>query len=120
MVTLNERELIAIAKAVFAKQKQAKIENRKKELQRQKAAIADGKVTVPQDVFDVIVIDPPWDYERNVYSPTGRRVASPYPSMSQDELLQLKLPVADDCVMFLWTTHGFIFFCKRAAGKVGI
>ncbi len=119
VVTLNERELIAIAKAVFAKQKQAKIENRKKELQRQKAAIADGKVTVPQDVFDVIVIDPPWDYERNVYSPTGRRVASPYPSMSQDELLQLKLPVADDCVMFLWTTHGFIFFAKELLEKWG-
>lgn len=119
VVTLNERELIAIAKAVFKKQKQAKIENRQKELQRQKAAIADGKATVPQGVFGVIVIDPPWDYAHNNFHPDGRRVASPYPSMTQPELLQLRLPAAADCVLFLWTTHGFIFEAKELLDSWG-
>lgn len=119
VVTLNERELIAIAKAMFAKQKQAKIEQRKSELQQQKAAIESGTCKLPDGVFEAIVIDPPWDYERNVYSPTGRRVASPYPSMSQDELLQLKLPAADDCVLFLWTTHAFLFEAKQLLDKWG-
>lgn len=119
VVTLSERELIAIAKAIFAKQKQAKIEQRKSELQQQKAAIESGTCKLPEGVFEAIVIDPPWNYEGNIYNPVGRRVASPYPSMSQDELLQLKLPAAADCVLFLWTTHAFLFEAKQLLDKWG-
>ncbi len=61
--------------------------------------------------FDVIVIDPPWPYglmfdER--YDPAGRRGATPYPEMSLEKIKVLKLPAADDCILWLWTTHRFL------------
>ncbi len=119
VVTLSEKEIIAVAKTILAKQKREKIEQREKELQQQKDAIESGNLRLPEGVFSAIVIDPPWNYKRNVYHPFGRRVASPYPSMSQDELLQLKLPAADDCVLFLWTTHAFMFDAKQLLDKWG-
>ena len=33
--------------------------------------------------------------------------------MSQDELLKLKIPFSKDCVLFLWTTHAFIWNAKE-------
>ncbi|HOR57869.1 MAG TPA: hypothetical protein PLV82_04425, partial [bacterium] len=36
--------------------------------------------------FEVINIDPPWAYGTK-FDPNGRRVANPYPEMSQEELI---------------------------------
>jgi N6-adenosine-specific RNA methylase IME4 len=61
----------------------------------------------PEGLFDVIVIDPPWNYG-TTYDPEGRRVASPYPEMDMEELKALKLPVNENCVLWLWTTNAFM------------
>jgi N6-adenosine-specific RNA methylase IME4 len=74
---------------------------------KQKQDIATGKVKLPEGVFEVVVIDPPWNYGRE-YDPDTSRVANPYPEMTQQELLQLNPPFAEDCFLFLWTTHAFI------------
>jgi len=57
--------------------------------------------------YNVIVVDPPWAYG-TTYDPQGRRCASPYPEMSIEELKQLEIPCAEDCVLWLWTTNAFI------------
>jgi len=88
--------------------KQTHFEN----VQKQKQEIAQGNLTLPTGLFDVIAIDPPWNYGRE-YDPDTSRVANPYPEMTQSELLQIELPAKDDCVLFLWTTHQFIFDAKE-------
>jgi len=57
--------------------------------------------------FDIIVIDPPWMYDRE-YDPASSRIASPYPEMMQEELLKIKLPAKEDCILWLWTTNTFM------------
>ena len=57
--------------------------------------------------FSTIVVDPPWPYEDR-YDPDYRRGALPYPSMSLDRIKRLKIPYAGDCVLWLWTTNGFL------------
>jgi len=70
------------------------------------------ELPIPEGLYNVIVIDPPWPYGTE-YDKDARRVASPYPELSIEELAKMKLPSADDCVLWLWTTHKFIFEAKK-------
>ncbi len=62
--------------------------------------------TIPEK-FDVVVIDPPWPYGTE-YDEETRRVGSPYPEMSLEEIININIPAKDDCVLWLWTTHKFM------------
>jgi N6-adenosine-specific RNA methylase IME4 len=56
-------------------------------------------------LYGVIYIDPPWQFEP--YSRvTGmdRAADNHYPTMTQDELTELVIPAAPDCVLFCWVT----------------
>jgi len=89
-----------------------KKEVRKELLQKQISDIETGKAELPTGKFEVIVIDPPWNYGTQ-FDAGGRRVANPYPEMTQDELLEIDVPSSDDSVLFLWTTHKFIWNAKE-------
>lgn len=84
-----------------------KKDERIKDIQQQADAIKEGNNGVPVGPFHVISIDPPWPYGTE-YDPNGRRAANPYPEMSLEEIEALQLPAADDCVLWLWTTHKFM------------
>ena len=84
---------------------------REEEINKIKGKIENKELVAPDGLFDVIVIDPPWNYGGN-YNPDGRRVSSPYPEMALDELKELAIPSSDDCVLWLWTTHKFIWDAK--------
>lgn len=107
-----------VAKQVAKEDKADKKAKREADIQAQREAIAAGKAELPKGVFEVIAIDPPWNYGRD-YDPDGSRVASPYPELSQEKLLELKIPAAKDCVMFLWTTQKFIWNAKELLDKWG-
>ena len=96
---------------------------RAEDIKRQVADIEQKALQPPNDLYDVIAIDPPWGYAKQAnhcdYDIAGRRVASPYPEMSQDELKKLKIPAADNCVLFLWTTHQFIWDAKELLDNWG-
>lgn len=53
-------------------------------------------------VYDVIYIDPPWKYEFSKSS--NREIENHYPTMSLEELKQLKIPAAENSVMLMWAT----------------
>lgn len=57
--------------------------------------------------YNVIVIDPPWNYGTE-FELRNRRSASPYEEIPTDTLMDHKLPSAPDCVLWLWTTHKFL------------
>ena len=64
---------------------------------------------LPEGVFEVIVIDPPWPYgNSDHYDPANFRATTPYLEMSLEELADLEIPAAEDCVLWLWTTHRFM------------
>ena len=89
----------------------AKQISREEEINRIKNNIEKEKFTKPSGLFDVIVIDPPWNYGGK-YNPEGRRISSPYPEMSITELKEIEIPAKDDSVLWLWTTHKFIWDAK--------
>ena len=85
--------------------------NRETEIKETIAKIESEPVLPFADKYNVIVIDPPWNYGRK-YDPESSRVANPYPEMSQEELLNLEIPADKDCIIWLWTTHAFIWDAK--------
>src|SRR5690606_4624890 len=112
------REEMSINQAYKEIKQAEKKEQFDEKIKKQKQDIESGKIQMPEGVFEVVVIDPPWSYGRE-YDPDSSRVANPYPEMNQDELLKLNPPFADDCIIFLWTTHKFIWDAKELLDKWG-
>lgn len=56
--------------------------------------------SLPQGTFDVILADPPWQYDV-----TKRGTPEDhYEVMSSDEIKSMKIPAADDAILFMWAT----------------
>jgi N6-adenosine-specific RNA methylase IME4 len=70
--------------------------------------------------YDVIVIDPPWPMEKIERDVTPEQVAFEYPTMQEDELASMQLPAADDCHVWVWTTHKFLPMCLRLLDVWGL
>ena len=64
-------------------------------------------VSLPEGLFEVITIDPPWPYGGS-YDLHSHRVDSPYPEMSLEELAKLEIPASDNSILWLWTTNAFM------------
>lgn len=101
--------------AAYNKVQQAK---RKEDIQRQVDEIEQQAIEKPDGLFDVIVIDPPWNYGTQ-FSHSSYRGNTQYPEMTQDELKAIELPAAENCVLFLWTTHKFIWDAKELLDRWG-
>ena len=64
-------------------------------------------------VYDVIVIDPPWPMQKIDRDERENQVAFDYPTMAEAEMADMEMPAADDCHMWLWTTHKFLPMALR-------
>lgn len=102
-------DTIATRTIALMKIKQAE---RAEELTVQVDELEQQSLENPGGLFDVIVIDPPWNYGTKLLA-EAYRAANPYPEMTQAELKAIDLPAADNCVLFLWTTHKFIWDAKE-------
>tara|TARA_R110001592_G_scaffold7356_1_gene41263 strand:- start:472 stop:1626 length:1155 start_codon:yes stop_codon:yes gene_type:complete len=109
---------VTIGTAYKEIKKEEKKAARLKMIEEQKQAIESGEVKLPEGVFEVIALDPPWNYGRE-YDPDSSRVANPYPEMTQAQLLELAPPFAEDSVCMLWTTHAFLFDAKELLDQWG-
>ena len=67
--------------------------------------IAMKEVKASQGVYDVIVIDPPWEMKKIERNERPNQVEFDYPTMTEEELAAMNLPAADDCHLWCWTTH---------------
>jgi N6-adenosine-specific RNA methylase IME4 len=104
---------ITVTSAYKEIKKEEKKEERLQKIELIKESIEKENKTL-EGVFDVIAIDPPWEYsERGGFSSEqhdqdSNRGGVDYPTLTVEELKLLKLPSKDDCVLYLWTTHAFL------------
>ena len=95
------------------KKEEKKIE-RDKKIEEVKAKIEEENLIIEDKKYHVIAIDPPWAYEEkggfssSEYDAESNRGAVDYPTMTVEQIKKIELPEAEDCVLFLWTTHAFL------------
>jgi N6-adenosine-specific RNA methylase IME4 len=72
--------------------------------ERKQAATREERHTrpLPVGLFKLLYVDPPWRYEH--VETESRAIENQYPTMSLDDICALRVPSADDCVLFLWAT----------------
>lgn len=58
--------------------------------------------SMPAGSFDIIYSDPPWRYDFS--KSENRAIENQYPTMELKDICKLKVPSADDSVLFLWAT----------------
>jgi len=95
------------------KKEEKKEAYKSKVIQEQIEQIEKGDLPELKGLFDVVSVDPPWNYEGKTdkitsFDSVGRRSANPYPEMSTDDIKKIKLPLMDNAVVLLWTTHKFL------------
>ena len=79
---------------------------RELKLMKQKETIKTLKT--PKGLYDVIVIDPPWETMSSQpleYHPKGRRCVPAYPTMSIEQIKAIKIPSNKDCILWCWTIN---------------
>jgi N6-adenosine-specific RNA methylase IME4 len=73
------------------------------------AAVKSEPEPMPTGPFRVVVLDPPWRYDRNAATDddTDRRGEVDYADMSTQEIIALDVPslLADDAIVWLWVTN---------------
>lgn len=112
IIEVVKKDNTSVTQALKEIKKEELKREREEYIQQQKKDIEEGKAKLPEGKFEVINIDPPWAYGTK-FDPNGRRVANPYPEMEQEELLNIEIPSTDNSILFLWTTHRFIFDAKE-------
>jgi len=67
-------------------------------------------VPLPNKIYDVVVIDPPWDMQKILRDVAPNQKEFDYPTMTIDEIkaFPIKDLVADNCHVFLWTTQKYL------------
>lgn len=81
--------------------KRVEIVSRLDEIKRQ-------EVQSPTGLYDVIVIDPPWPIQKIERDERPNQSEFDYPTMTEEEIAAINLPMADDCHVFLWTTQKYL------------
>jgi len=105
---------LSINQAYNEIKKEEKIDERKKNIEKQLFDIESGNLPELLGKYEVIAIDPPWAYEEKGglsstdYNPEITRGLTPYPTMNISEIKEINLPLTDNAVLFLWTTHAFL------------
>ena len=119
--TIRDAKVVSDKSPELAKQVEAgeiTINAAKREVKRKEARanienIATKEAKATEGVYDVIVIDPPWPMEKIERDVRPNQSEFDYPTMTEAELEALKIPSADDCHVWLWTTHKFLPMALR-------
>jgi N6-adenosine-specific RNA methylase IME4 len=112
----------ALAEKVAAGEMTANAALREIKRQETVAALDDinaKKAKELEGVYDVIVIDPPWPMQKLELDARPNQVGFDYPVMQEEELAAMKIPAADSCHLWLWTTQKFLPMAFRLLDKWG-
>jgi N6-adenosine-specific RNA methylase IME4 len=89
--------------------------------ERLRAEIKACPIVLPDGKYSCIVIDPPWPMTKIERDERQNQVGFEYPTMTEEELQAFPFPAiaADDCHLYLWTTHKFLPMALRLAEHWG-
>lgn len=68
-------------------------------------------IIIPPGKYQTLIVDPPWPIQKILRDVRPNQVDMPYPTMSIEELKEYPLvkdKAADNCHLYLWTTHKFL------------
>jgi N6-adenosine-specific RNA methylase IME4 len=117
----NKRpDLIAQVKAGETTLSKAYTQAKKDEQIAKLTDISAQEVKAAQGVYDVIVIDPPWQMEKIERDVAPNQTSFDYPTMDEAALAQLPVPTADDCHVWVWTTHKHLPMALRLLEAWGL
>jgi N6-adenosine-specific RNA methylase IME4 len=102
IVARGEDEILQAAKEIRAKRAEAVREQN--DAKRREAV----SLPVPAGEYRTVVIDPPWPIEINDRDVRPGQVGMHYPTMTVEEIAAFKLPAAEQCMAFIWTTQKFL------------
>lgn len=97
-----------------------KREERREEIIERLESVAAIEAKEVSGVFDVIVIDPPWQMQKIERDVRPNQSEFDYPTMSEEELAAMEIPAADDCHVWVWTTHKFMPMTLRLLDAWGM
>lgn len=86
----------------------ARREVKKREVINSLESIEAKETKALEGVYDVIVIDPPWAMQKIERDVAPEQVAFEYPTMTNEEIKSMTIPMADNCHVFLWTTQKYL------------
>lgn len=95
-------------------------ETKRDDLKAHLEDVATKEAKAASGVFDVVVVDPPWPIEKMELDARPNHVGLDYPAMSLDEIEAMEIPCADDCHVWLWTTHRFLHDAFALLGAWGL
>jgi N6-adenosine-specific RNA methylase IME4 len=78
------------------------------------------KVKAAEGVYDVIVLDPPWPMVKIERDVRPNQSEFDYPTMTEEAMATLKIPSANDCHVWVWTTHKFLPMAFRLLDNWGL
>lgn len=113
-VERSEAEILQAAKEI----RLVRAEENRERLETIKAQ----PVIIPEGKFQCIVIDPPWPMTRIHRDLYPDKVGFDYPTMTEEELMACPYvpdKAADDCHLYLWTTHRFLPMAFKLAEHWG-
>jgi N6-adenosine-specific RNA methylase IME4 len=106
IVAKGEDEIIKMATKIRA-ERSAK--SKEQLLAKKREAM---KIPPPKGKYKTIVIDPPWEMQRiQMEDRTFSNDVFDYPTMSIDEIKNMKLPAHEECHLWLWTTQKYLPKC---------
>jgi len=88
--------------------KEVKRSELKQEQEKKFEELRKKEILPITDNYDVIVLDPPWQMQKIDREVAPNQVGFDYPTMTIDEIKKFDLPSADDCHVFMWTTHKYL------------
>ena len=100
----TEKAILETAKEIRSEQREIK----RQEIIENLEDIQKKQVKEINGVYDVIVIDPPWPIQKIERDERPNQSCLDYPTMSIEEIAQLKLPFDDKCHIWVWTTQKFL------------
>ncbi len=80
-------------------------------------AIKSGEIKAPEGLYDVIVLDPPWQMEKIDRDVAPNQVGFDYPTMDESQLEVINVPFNESCHVFMWTTHKHLPMALRLFEK---
>ena len=92
-------------------------EIKRKEIIKNNEELIKQEIIKPTGKYDVIVIDPAWEMKKIERDVTPEQVEFNYPTMTNQEILDIEIPASDKCHIFLWTTQKYLPFAFECLKK---